>query len=563
MKSLRKIASGATASLVSAIVLVACGGGGGGGSGGSGGGSGGGGGGGGTGAPLPLDAAQACTALAGQTEAGAKVTSAEVVAETTATPRFCKVTVAVDPSLNVEMRLPNSWNGKLHYGGGGGFNGVVQMVHDPVGGQDNDGLNLAALKQGYINISSDGGHKAKIPGAEAVDASWVPGNPTAETLYAGQAIPTVMTASIALIKMAYGASPSKSYFEGCSNGGREALISAQKYPELFDGIISRAPASNFVATVGAYQTNMKATVLNPALNFTPAKVQLLSNAALAACDSLDGVSDGIVSNSAACTFNAAMARTQLRCAGGADLSDACLSDAQLDVVDAWTNAKTFGGKYVTPGWALTGNESAADNWDSWLFGGNQFAFQYGAISGFILKDPATGPLPPQDSTAVNTLFFDFEAGANAAALASFSATADALNADLRAYSNLGRKLLLWHGSADPALSIKNTVNYYQSVVSTVGGQTAADAFTRFYVAPGVNHCHGGPGADKSDLLTALDNWVSKGMAPGTLSAAQITAAGVTKLARPLCAYPQYPLYTGPANDADAAKLPANFTCVSP
>jgi len=547
MRTSRKLVTTITTAAVVTGAIVACGGG--------------------NRGPLALDAVQACSALSGQAVAGARVTSVNVVAETAVVPKHCNVALAVDPSLNVEMRIPDSWNGKLHYGGGGGFNGFIQMIHDAAGGGgtdlDNHGLNLAALKQGYINISSDGGHKGKIPTAEAVDASWVPGNPTAENLYAGQAIPTVMAGALELIKKAYGARPSKSYFEGCSNGGREALISAQKYPDLFDGIISRAPASNFVASVGAFQANMKATVLNPTLNFTPAKVQLLSNAVLSACDGLDGVTDGIVSNPAACTFTAATARSQLRCAGGADAGDTCLSDAQLGVADTWTSAKTFGGKYTTPGWPLTGNESAADNWDGWLFGGKQFAFQYGAISGFILKDPATGPLPPQDATVINTLFFDFDAASNATALAGFSATGDALNPDLRTFSSQGRKLLLWHGYADPALSVKNTTGYYQNVVTSVGGQAVADAFTRYYVAPGVNHCHGGVGADKSDLLAALDNWVTKGIAPGTLSAAQMTIAGAINFTRPLCVYPQYPRYTGPANDANAAKQASNYSCVSP
>lgn len=518
--------------------------------------------------PLALDAAQACAALSGQTVAGATVTAAAVVAETAAVPKYCNVAFSIQPSLNVEMRIPNQWNGKLHYGGGGGFNGFIQQIFDPNGGgasdADNHGLNLAALKQGYINISSDGGHKGKIPTAEAVDASWVPGNPAAEKLYAGEAIPAVMDASVALIKKAYAAAPKKSYFEGCSNGGREALIGAQRYPDLFDGIIARAPAANFVASVGAFQTNMKATVLNPALNFTPAKVALLSDTVLAACDGLDGVNDGIVSNPAACTASAATIRSQLRCTGGADTGDTCLSDAQLAVVDAWTSPKTFAGKYTNPGYPLTGNEKAADNWDSWLFGGNQFAFQYGAISGFILKDPATQPLPPQDpAAAVATLFFDFDAPENAAMVAGFSATGDALNPDLRSFASKGHKLLLWHGYADPALTVKNTSSYYQAVVNTVGGQSAADAFTRFYVAPGVNHCHGGAGADRSDLLTALDNWVSNGTAPSTLSAAQVSPAGTTNFSRPLCAYPQYPRYTGPANDANAAKQASNYTCTSP
>lgn len=514
-------------------------------------------------AHVALDAPQACAAFSSQSMPGARVASTQIVPATGVVPEYCKVSIAMDSSLNVEMRIPNRWNGKLHYGGGGGFNGFIQTVYDAAGGgntdADNHGLNLAALRLGYINISSDGGHRGVIAGAEAVDASWVPGNPTAESLYAGAAIPAVMAGSVGLIGKVFGAPPTRSYFEGCSNGGREALISAQRYPDLFDGIVSRAPASNYVASVGAFQANMKATVLDPALNFTAAKVQLLSSTVLAACDGLDGVADGVVSNPAACPVSAATIRSQLRCTGGADLGNACLSDAQLTVVDTWNSSKTFAGKYTSPGWPLTGNESAADNWDGWLFGGKQFAFQYGAISGFIQKDPSTLPLPPAGPAAVTTLFFDFDAPANAGALAGFSSTGDALNADLRKFAASGRKLLLWHGSADPALSVRGTTAYYQSVVSTVGGQAQADAFTRYYVAPGVNHCHGGVGADRSDLLSALDSWVSSGSAPGSLSASR-QAAGVTELTRPLCPFPQYPRYIGPANDVAAGRLAANFVC---
>jgi hypothetical protein len=518
-------------------------------------------------ASRPVSAQQACTSLANKTISGAAVVAAAEVAASGPVPVYCKVSAKIEPALNFEMRIPNSWNGKLHYGGGGGFNGFIKAVFDAAGGGgtdlDNHGLNLAALSKGYITISSDSGHAGKIPGIEAIDASWVPGNPTAERLYADLAVPTVMASAVEMIKTAYGSAPAKSYFEGCSNGGREALINAQRYPDLFDGIISRAPASNFVASVGSFQSNMQLVALNPTLNFTPTKVALLSNAVLAACDGLDGIVDGVVSNPAACNFNASTARSTLRCAGGADTGDACLSDAQLAVVETWNSPKTFAGTYVTPGWPLTGNESAPGNWNAWLFGGFQFAFQYGAISGFILRDPATGPVPPQDATAVNTLFVDFNAPSNAAALGTLSASVDATNADLSPFMNSGGKLLLWHGGTDPALSVRNTTGYYQNVVTTVGGQANADAFVRYYIAPGVNHCHGGVGADKSDLLTALDDWVTQGTAPAALSAAQLAANGSSNFTRPLCKYPQYPRYTGPANDASAAKLAANYTCTTP
>lgn len=523
-------------------------------------------------------AQQACTSLAGATVGGATVATAVVVAASGPVPSYCKVSAKIEPALNYEMRIPESWNGKLHYGGGGGFNGFIQAIYDAAGGggtdADNHGLNLAALKQGYINIASDGGHVGAIPGAEAVDASWVPGNPAAERLYADLALPTVMSSAVEMIKKAYGTAPTKSYFEGCSNGGREALISAQRFPNLFDGVISRAPAFNYVASVGAFQTNMQSVLLNPTLNFTPAKVALLSNAVKAACDGLDGVVDGIVSNPAACTFDAAAARAALRCAGGADTGDTCLSDAQLALVDTWTAPKTFAGKYVNPGWALTGNESAPGNWDAWLFapagagapagsGAVQFLFEYGGISGFLLKNAATAPLAFLDPAAATTLTYDFEAPGNATALAAMSESLDAGDPDLRPFMNSGGKLLLWHGGTDPALTKRGTIGYYQNVVAKVGGQAAADSFSRFYVAPGVNHCHGGPGADKSDLLSALDAWVTNGTAPAALSAAQNAADGSSNFTRPLCVYPQYPRYTGPAGDVNAAKVAANYTCTTP
>jgi len=520
-------------------------------------------------------AQQACTALAGATVGGATVAAAVVVAASGPVPSYCKVSAKIEPSLNFQLRIPEAWNGKLHYGGGGGFDGLVRGLNE-YGGTDNDnhGLNLAALNKGYINVVSDAGHQGVIPGAESVDASWVPGNPVAERLYADLSVPTVMSSAVEMIKKAYGTGPTKSYFEGCSTGGREALISAQRFPNLFDGIISRAPVLNFTSSVGAFQTNEKGILLNPTLNFTPAKVALLSNAVLAACDGLDGVADGVVSNPAACTFNASTARSALRCAGGADTGDTCLSDAQLAVVDTWTAPKTFGGKYLNPGWVLTGNESAPGNWDAWLFaaagpgapagsGAAQYLFEYAAISGFLLRNPATAPLAFLDPAGASTFSYDFDAASNSATLAALSTEIEATDPDLRPFMNGGGKLLFWHGGADPALTIKNTTAYYQSVVAKVGGQATADSFTRFYVAPGVNHCQGGAGADKSDLLAALDAWVTNGTAPGALTAAQNAADGSSNFTRPLCVYPQYPRYTGAAGDAAAAKLAASYTCTTP
>lgn len=526
--------------------------------------------------PVVVSTEQACTTLAGKTIGGAIVASAAMVAASGVVPTYCKVKALIAPALNFEMRIPQTWNGKLHYGGGGGLNGVIPALYDAPGGGgtdvDNHGINLAALNQGYINISSDSGHAGKIAGAEPADASWIANNPVAERLYAYAALPTVMHSTVELIKTAYGKAPSKSYFEGCSNGGREALIGAQRFPNLFDGVIARAPAYNFVAAIGTFQRNMKATLPNPTLNFTPAKVALLSSAVRAACDADDGVVDGVVSNPAACTFDASTARSTLRCPGGADTADSCLSDAQLSVVDTWTAPALFAGKYAHAGWPLTGNESASGNWDQWLqasagpgapvgSAASQFLFAYAGIAGFIQRNPAMQPLAFLDPTASDTLRYDYES--NPAALAAFSTEVDASDPDLRPYMNRGGKLLLWHGAADPALSVSNTSAYYRNVVATVGGQTSADSFARYYVAPGVNHCHGGVGADKSDLLAALDAWVVNGRAPSDLSAAKWAADGSADHTRPLCRYPRYPRYVGPVGDALAQRQASNYSCVAP
>ncbi len=484
-----------------------------------------------------VDAAQACAALAGKTLAGATVNTAGTVAASATTPLYCKVSATIAPQLHLELRLPQQWNGKLYYEGGGGYDGSIPPLA---------GGNLSALQQGYATVNSDSGHTDV-----GLSAAFALNDTLAANLFGSLSVPTVMSSAKEMVQTVYGKEPEKSYFEGCSNGGREALMAAQRNPNLFDGIISRAPAYNWVGFIGEFNRTAKA-VAAPGGQINAAKLGLLAKAVRDACDAKDGIVDGIVSNPQACTFNAAA----LRCAGGADTGDSCLSDAQLAVVSSRTTPASFaGGAYTSAESPLHGNEDDAAGWGPWITGNGdvrnaaKYLLQDSTIKNYLARNPA------QDS-----LTYAYES--NLGALYSMAALNDATNTDLRPFKASNAKLILWHGGSDSVLSPVATTAYYRGVTSTLGGQAATDEFMRYYLAPGVGHCEGGPGADQTDLLGALDAWVTKGTAPATLTATKV-ANGVTQASRPLCRFPQYPRYTGPANDNAAAALAVNYSCTTP
>jgi hypothetical protein len=470
----------------------------------------------------------ACEQLAGLSIGGATIQSATIVAASTTLVEYCKVNGLIEPKLNFELRLPTAWNHKLHYGGGGGYNGSIPPVV------------AAALNAGYAQVGSDSGHQGDV-----LDASFALNDPLAAQLFGSLSVPTVMGATTEIVKKHYGFAARRSYFEGCSNGGREALMNVQRYPTLFDGVIARAPAYNWVAFMGQFNRTAKALAA-PGGAMSPAKITTLANAVLGACDALDGLADGVVSNAAACHYDP----NALRCPNGADTGDSCLSDAQLAVVGSWTgDASWAGGTYHNAGWPLTGNENVSGAWDAWVIGppSLQFSFSDTTIKNYLARDPAA-----------NSLLYDYES--DPGALYGLSALNDATNANLHPFLGAGGKLILWHGGNDSALSVRATSEYYDNVVSAMGGRTNADTFVRYYVAPGVNHCAGGPGADSADLLAALDRWVTRGRAPGNLTATRYDpSTGAPVLARPLCVYPAYPRYKG-SGDPNAA---SSFACTMP
>ncbi len=486
-----------------------------------------------------ITAQMACASLSGKTIGGATLTTVLVKANGAA-PTYCKVNGTIAPSLNFEIRLPDTWNGKLYYGGGGGYDGSIPP------------LSLPALTEGYAEVVSDSGHQDK----EGMSAAFAFTDTFAAQLFGSLSVPTVMSTALKVVTAAYGTPPTKSYFEGCSNGGREALMAVQRNPNLFDGVIARAPGYNWVGFMGAFNRTAKALAA-PGGAFTPAKTALLAKHVRDACDGLDGIEDGVVSNPAACTAKILNVGA-LRCAGGTDTGDTCVSDAQLAVIQSWTTDAIFAGSstYRSKGYNLTGNEDDPFNFGIWVSGNGdvrkagQYMFQDTTVKYFLARDPKADSLKysPWDQ--------------NQSALYALAALNDATQTDIRPFIEAGGKLIVWHGGSDAGLSVNSTIEYMTNMEKSVGAENAA-ASTRFYVAPGVDHCEGGAGADKTDLLTALDQWVTKGIAPGTLTAQKLDANGAVILTLPLCQYPQYPRYTGPANNAAAAKLASNYTCTSP
>ena len=477
--------------------------------------------------------------LSGKTIGGATLTTV-VVKANGAAPTYCKVNGTIAPSLNFEIRLPDAWNGKLYYGGGGGYDGSIPQ------------LSVPALTEGYAEVVSDAGHQDK----GGMSAAFAFNDTFAAQLFGSLSVPTVMSTALKVVTAAYGAPPTRSYFEGCSNGGREALMAVQRNPNLFDGVIARAPGYNWVGFMGAFNRTAKALAA-PGGAFSPAKTALLAKHVRDACDGLDGIKDGIVANPAACTAKI-LNLGALRCAGGADTGDSCFSDAQLAVVKAWTTDAIFAGSstYRSKGYNLTGNEDDPMGFGIWVSGNGdvskagQYLFQDTTVKYYLARDPKADSLKysPWDQ--------------NQNALYALAALNDATQTDIRPFIKAGGKLIVWHGGSDAALSVNSTIEYMTNMEKSVGAENAA-ASTRFYVAPGVDHCEGGVGADKTDLLTALDQWVTKGIVPATLTAQKLDANGAVILTLPLCQYPQYPRYIGPANNAAAAKLASSYSCTSP
>lgn len=482
--------------------------------------------------------------LQAKAPAGTTLTGASIVPASDTVPQHCLVDGHVATpgnTVNFRLGLPAAWNGKFYFEGVGGFAGSIGSLR-------------AGLERGYASASTDTGHQGV-----ATDARWALNNPAKEIDYGHRGTHVTAVAAKALTQSYYGSAPRHAYFNGCSNGGRQALMEAQRYPEDFDGIIAGDPS---FGTLGSLRRTFvyQAMLASPERAIPSSKLILLSKAALAGCDGKDGLVDGLIDDPRACDFSP----ETLKCSG-ADGPD-CLTAGQLETVKAIYADLPGPGGAVLPG-IPPGHEDGTSGWQAWITGTGEpvvgadgrLTFGPTAPLGFRFQDGYMRFLGyPEDDPN-----FDLKAFSLARdwpKLAQQMQTFSPTDSNLSALQKRGGKLILYHGWADPGISALGTLRYYEEVVRAAGGREKTDRFARLFMVPGMHHCQGnGPGPNRFDMLTALENWVERGVAPTRVIASHASSGGVVDRTRPICAYPNVARYTG-RGSVDAAE---NFRCEAP
>jgi feruloyl esterase len=483
----------------------------------------------------------ACTNLAALTIPSVTIRSSTAVAAgpftppgaTTAMtlPAFCRVEATARPTSDSDIRFEvwippaDAWNGKLEGVGNGGYSGAIGYPAMATG-----------LRHGYAVVSTDTGHAGD-------DMKFGQGHPEKVIDWAYRSIHVMTETAKLIVRDAQGRFAEHAYFVGCSSGGHQALTEAQRYPEDYDGIIAGDPANNRIRQTFAFLYSWVSTHTSDGKPILPAaKLALLSKSAVEACDALDGLKDGIIDDPRRCHFDPA----KLACKGSEDAS--CLTAPQVDAArkmyEGVKNPRT--GEPVFTGWPRGSEgfgESPIQSWRQYVTDPME-PMRVGFFRYFLFHDP---------NWDYRTIDIDRDL-AYAEQKLPFMA---AVEKDLTPFKKHGGKLLMYTGWADPVVPPQDTVAYYDGVVKAMGGLEKTRDFYRFFLAPGMGHCTGGPGPSQFDMLTAMEQWVEKGAAPDRIIASHITQGKVDRT-RPLCLYPQVARWKGTGSTDEAA----NFSCVT-
>jgi feruloyl esterase len=451
-------------------------------------------------------------------------------------PAFCRVTGSIRPTTDSDIRfeawLPaTGWNGKFVQVGNGGAAGSI--VHNALG---------EVVARGYAAANTDMGHQGS-----GGDFSWALGHPEKVTDYAWRSFHLLTGVGKAITAAHYGRQPAKSYWYGCSTGGRQGLKEAQRFPEDYDGIVAGAPASNWAPLMSLAIEVQRNLSGSPADRIFAgdglSKLALLKEGAIAACDAGDGVKDRVITDPRSCRFDPG----SLACKAGE--TTRCLSAAEVDAARRiYRGVVDSKGKVWFPG---TGPASELQ-WAAYV--SPQFGIGTSYFRNLVAKDPSWSPT-------------GFDVDRDVARIAAADGGTAAMDPDLGRFIARGGKLVTYHGTTDGLIPFGNSVNYFDSVVAKLGTARVKDS-VRFYAVPGMDHCSGGEGAFDVDWLGALDRWIETGRAPDALSGSHPAVAPSplggppaksTPYTRPICPWPQLPKYNGSGDTTDAA----NFKCAAP
>jgi hypothetical protein len=453
------------------------------------------------------------------------------------TPEYCDVRGTIWPEAKFAVRLPTAWNNRFYMVGNGGTAGTVSFSAMDTG-----------VRKGYATASTDTGHDAaKEP--LATFGRVAPDNPNAERKvidFGYEAVHETAVLAKKIIKAYYGEVPRYSYWVGCSTGGRQGMMEAQRFPEDFDGLVIGAPGLN--GTGSNMRRIWNAVAQSGAGAIAVEKLPLLASAVYKKCDALDGLEDGLIDDPRQCKFEPA--RDLPKCSGDID-GPACFTSAQIKALEKiYGGVTNSSGRRIFPGEPL-GAEIAAQGksgWEQDIAGPSKVSLPRSeSYMQYMYLDPAPGP-----SWKYTMYNFDSDPPKMSKPALKINAT----NPDLSALKQRGGKIIHYHGWADPMLVAYMSIDYYESVLRTMGDKQTNE-FYRLFLIPGMFHCGGGVGCGSADWFTAIVDWVEKGTAPEKVIGAHVDG-GEMKRTRPLCPYPQVARYKG-SGSIDAAE---NFVCAA-
>ncbi|NKB34919.1 MAG: tannase/feruloyl esterase family alpha/beta hydrolase [Pseudomonadales bacterium] len=448
----------------------------------------------------------------------------------------CEITGVIGTELQFRLWLPESWNGKFVMGGGGGFAGTL----------GNQALQQGVLESGYATVSTNTGHSG-------FGANWALNNLERITNYGHAGVHRVAVESKRMIADFYEDSIDRSYFFGCSNGGRQALMEAQRYPNDFDGIVAGAPAYNFTGLMAGFLTTQQAMFPDPAQLQDPllsvSELEIVEREYLNQCDVNDGLQDRILNNPTSCNFDV----TDLPSCSAVD-DDSCFTESEIAALKVVYDGPTDNqGNSLFYGFPF-GGEAEAGGWPAWITGGaqpdspNPYPNAHHFFAAELMK-----------YMVFHDAGFDYS-GYNMDEYMNdtrpVSPTLVANSPDLSAFRDQGGKLIMYQGWSDAAITALGTIGYYEEVLES--DASAADD-VRLFMMPGVLHCAGGRGPSYVRFVDALDEWVESGDAPDSLQANFLDENFSPDGGRPLCAFPEEAIYDGSGSDRD----PVNFQCEAP